>query len=272
MTRESYPPPDHLLRDLRATSVWVSEEELHLYAPVQAPAVDGQGLQVAVLCALVDIGGAMCAFAHVAPDWLATSDLSYQRSGGVTEGPVVISTKVLRAGGSVVTVRSEVFDGRGEERPSRHAGTAVMTFSRIPTSATCVAVGDDDRRPGVGVRSTITDGDAGFVEPPAHRMGIRRIAPGVVELDKTPYVLNSFGTVDGGATAVALAEAAATAVDDAIPVDLSIRYVGQAGDGPLRTIARELADYDSYASVDVELLDTSCGHRPIALGTVGMTR
>ena len=268
----AYPPPDHLLRDLRAGSRWISEDELHVDAPLQPPATDELGLQVGVVAAVVDIAGAMAAFAHVAPDWCATSDLSYQRSGGVTEGPIVISTRVLRAGTRIVTVRSEVFDGRGEPRPTRHAGTAVMTFSRLARDAARFDVDETSRRAPVGERRTMTDASSGFAEAPAARMGLRHLAPGVVELDKTPYVLNSFGTVNGGATAITLAEAARSAVPGAVPVDLSVRYVGQAGDGPVRTIARALADYDSYASVDVELVDTANDDRLIALGTVGLTR
>lgn len=268
-----YPPPNHLLRDLRATTCWVDEDELQLYAPLQPAATDALGVQVGVIAGLVDIAGAMTAFAHVAPDWCATSDLSFQRSGGVTEGPVVISTKLLRAGGRVVTVRSEVFDGRGEERPSRHAGTAVMTFTRLTRDAARFDVDDEvDRRSEIGQRRAMTDSSSGFDESPLTKMGLRPVEPGVVELDKSPYVLNSFGTVNGGATAITLAAAAQSAVDGAVAADISVRYVGQAGVGPVRTVARELADYDSYASVDVELLDTSADDRLIALGTVGLVR
>ena len=268
-----YPPPNHILRDLRASTCWVDEDELHLYAPLQQPATDALGVQAGVIAGLVDIAGATSAFAHVAPDWCATSDLSYQRSGGVIDGPIVISTRVLRAGGRVVTVRSEVFDGRGDERPARHAGTAVMTFTRIARDAARIDVDEEtDRRSAIGERFEMTDASSGFAESPAVTMGLRSLGPGHLELDKSPYVLNSFGTVNGGATAITLAAAAQSVVDGAVVADLSVRYVGQAGDGPVRTIARELADYDSYASVDVELVDTSQNDRLIALGTVGLVR
>ena len=268
-----YPPPNHILRDLRASTCWVDEDELQLYAPLQPSATDALGLQAGVIAGLVDVAGAMAAFAHVAPDWCATSDLSYQRSGGVVEGPVVISTRVLRAGGRVVTVRSEVFDGRGEELPSRHAGTAVMTFSRLARDAARFDVDDErDRRSAIGERFEMTDDGSGFSDTPIAAMGLRQLTPGVVELDKSPYVLNSFGTVNGGATAITLAAAAQSAVEGAVVADLSVRYVGQAGAGPVRTVARELADYDSYASVDVELIDVSEDDRLIALGTAGLVR
>ncbi len=255
-----------------ATTCWVDEDDLHVFAPMQPPAMDAQGLHVGVVAAVVDIAGATAALAQVAPDWCATSDLSYQRSGGVTQGPLVVTTRVLRAGSRIVTVRSEVFDGRGEELPTRHAGTAVMTFSRLARDAARFDVDDVGRRTPVGERRSMMDSGSGFVEPPVDKMGLRHLEPGVVELDKTPYVLNSFGTVNGGATAITLAEAARSAVPGAVPVDISVRYVGQAGDGPVRTVARELADYDAYASVDVELVDTANDDRLVALGTVGLTR
>lgn len=268
----AYPPPNHLLRDLLSTSWWETDDELVVAAPLQDPARDPLGLQVGVLSALVDVAGAMMAFATVAPDWCATSDLSFQRSGGLTEGPVVIATRLLRSGSRVVTVRSEVFDGRGDQRRARHAGTAVMTFSRLPREATQSATEDPPAKRTLGQRTTMADASSGFAEAPASRMGLRHIEPGVVELDKSPYVLNSFGTVNGGAAAITLAEAAASAVADAVPVDLSIRYVGQAGGGPVRTVARALADYGAYVSVDVELVDTANNDRLIALGTVGLNR
>ena len=267
----AYPPPHHLLRDLRATSCWISEDELHVYAPVQPAATDAQGLQLGVIAAAIDIAGGQAAMSAIDGDWCATSDLSYQRSGGVTEGPMVISTKVLRAGSRVITMRSEVFDGRGEERPTRHAGTGVMTFSRIPREAANHDV-PLDRGVTIGERTTMSDAGSGFAESPQVLMGLIEHGPGELELEKSGYVLNSFGTVNGGATAIAMATAAQSVVPGATAVDISIRYVGQAGPGPVRTVSRAMADYDSYVSVDIELLDTSDDDRVIALATVGLTR
>jgi acyl-coenzyme A thioesterase PaaI-like protein len=264
----TYPPPNHLLRDLRATSVWIGDEELHVYAPAPPEVCNPRGMQVGVIAAVVDIAGAQVAMSAAEDDWVATSDLSYQSSGGVVEGPLVISTRTIRAGARVIVVRSELFDGRGEEATTRHAGTAVMTFTRIPREAAGASAAVVWRP--VGERWSMADAQSGFTRPAVDMLELNEVSPGELLLEKSPYVLNSFGTVNGGATAMTLC-AAAESVAPGVTADLSVRYVGQAGAGPLRTVARHLAGYEGYASVDVELLDTANNDRVIALGTVGVT-
>ena len=263
-----YPPADHLLRDLRAESVWLSDAELQVSAPVTPEVCDTRGLMVGVLAAIVDVAGAQVAMRSIDGDWVATADLSYQPSGGVLDGPLVTSTKLLRAGRRVVVVRTEVFDGRGEERPARHAGSAVMTFLRMPRDVAATPVAPMNFT--IGHRHTLSRDGVGFSGLAIEALALREISPGTLLLTKSSYVLNSFGTVNGGATAMTLAAAAESRVGAGIAADIAIRYVGQAGAGPLRTVTRTLAEYDAYTSVDVELLDTSEDDRVIALGTVGV--
>ena len=170
----------------------------------------------------------------------------------------------------MVVVRSEVFDGRGEETPARHAGTGVMTFTRLPRDVSDADEGP--RRREVGVRHTMSDDQARFDQSPADKMGLLEIEPGVLELEKSPYVLNSFGTVNGGATAITVACAAESAVGGGVATDLSVRYVGRAGEGPVRTASRAMADYGGYVSVDIELVDTSNNDGLVALATVGVAK
>jgi acyl-coenzyme A thioesterase PaaI-like protein len=264
----NYPPTNHLLRDLQAESVWISEGEFHVYAPMTPEVSNERGMTVGVMAAIIDFAGAQVAMRSVGGDWVATADLSYQPSGGVEHGPLVTSTKLLRAGNRVVVVRTEVFDGRGEETPARHAGSAVMTFSRLPREATTTRVAPMSFT--IGERFGLSVGPTGFEGAATDALGLEELAPGSLLLEKSNYVLNSFGTVNGGATAMTLVAAAESMVGAGVAADISIRYVGQAGDGPMRTVARALAAYDSYTSVDVELLDTSEGDRVVALGTVGI--
>lgn len=264
----SYPPANHLLRDLQVDSVWINEADLHVYAPMTPEVSNERGMAVGVMAAVIDFAGAQVAMRSVCCDWVATADLSYQPSGGVEHGPLVTSTKLLRAGNRVVVVRTEVFDGRGEERLARHAGSAVMTFSRLPREAAPTRVVPMSFT--VGERYGLSAGSTGFEVAAADALGLEELAPGSLLLEKSDYVLNSFGTVNGGATAMTLAAAAESMTGAGVAADISIRYVGQAGEGPMRTVARAPAAYDSYTSVDVELLDTSEGDRVIALGTVGI--
>lgn len=267
----SYPPEHHVLRDLLTTSVWVSEDELHVYAPAQPAAMGPIGLDVGVMAAIIDGASAQVVMRAIDGDWCATTDLSYQRSGELVDGPMVVSARLLRSGDKVVTARCEVFDGRGEERPARHVGSGVATFARIARESAAHAIAYEGAAP-IGERVSISTATSGFTVQPARAVGLAEIEPGVLEMGKSGYVENSFGTVNGGATAIALAAAAESAVPGAAASDISINYVGRAGVGPLRTTAREMADYGSYVSVDVELFDTSEQDRSIATATVGLAR
>jgi acyl-coenzyme A thioesterase PaaI-like protein len=88
---------------------------------------------------------------------------------------------------------------------------------------------------------------SGFRLPLFDQLGIRVLDPalGAIEIDRTDYTRNSFGSLNGGAIAIA-AEAAAHALvasqgQTFDSVDISVNYLSQTRSGPGRTTAHPCA-------------------------------
>ena len=92
------------------------------------------------------------------PDWPATADLAYQATGPITEGPVLAEAHLVRRGSKTVVVEVDVFDGRGGEDTAvaAPAGAGVMTFGRLPGSASAIRI---DPKQNMG-RSSSARGDS----------------------------------------------------------------------------------------------------------------
>lgn len=263
----SYPPERHLLRDLRSSTERVATDHAIVRAPVPPEVcTDAGGMEVGAVCCLVDTVGAMIGLAAVHPDWIATADLAYHSRRAIRSGPVVLEARPARVGKSLVVVRCEVWDGQGSSTPGDGvaAGVATMTFARIPGSATQMRV--EDPAAGVGTVTEMALPTSGFTRRFEEELGVRVVdAPGgVLELDKTDYVRNSFGTINGGAMAALLSAAAREAARDAsgtplVTADLQIHYLAQTGEGPARTRADVLRHDDRWATVAVEAVDASTG-------------
>jgi acyl-coenzyme A thioesterase PaaI-like protein len=95
-------------------------------------------------------------------------------------------------------------------------------------------------------------------------VGATIVSPGVVELDRTPYVLQPAGTIQGGAVAL-LGELAAESAMDAPVTDLDLRYLSTIRTGPARTASTVLNE--SY--VRVEIRDVA---QPGRLATLAIAR
>jgi acyl-coenzyme A thioesterase PaaI-like protein len=129
-----------------------------------------------------------------------------------------------------------------------------MTFARIPRSATAATIrpsgdgagGDTGRRTGAGERSTLARPGSQLTEPLLDRIGLRVLdaGEGRLELARTDYVANSFGTINGGVVGMAV-QGAAEAVCAAtgarlVATDVQLHYLAQMKEGPLRTHTRVL--------------------------------
>lgn len=273
----TYPPDRHVLRDLGHTTERVARDHAVVRAVVR-PELCGPsgGVRAGVLACLVDVTGAMVALGAVLPDWTATADLAYHARRPIREGPVVMTARPIRAGRSIVVVGCEVRDGLGDDGvdSGEPAGIATMTFARIPGSASSITPAAIEE--GVGRTTSMALPDSGFRAPFHEALGLRFVDPaaGIVEVDKTGYVRNSFGTINGGvvaATLAAAAEAAGAAATGA-PVetlDLQVHYLAQTKEGPARTTADVLRHDDRSAVVRLELHDVSDGTL-LALATVGV--
>jgi acyl-coenzyme A thioesterase PaaI-like protein len=270
-----YPPEHHVIRDLRFEVLKTAVDHAFVWAPVQREACTPSGtLRVGVVGAMIDTAGAIIGIGATSPDWIATADLAFTTIEPIREGPVICSSRLVRAGATIVVVGIDVFDGQGAETPEggRPAGSALITFSRIPASATVMQV---DPNANIGTRTTNALEHSRLDAPLHQKIGVRVVDPakGVVEIDKHDYVRNSFGTINGGVICMvfeAAAEHAARALGD-VPyavADLSVHYLAQTRSGPARTTCRVLRHDARHAVCELSLVDAGDADALLALATV----
>jgi acyl-coenzyme A thioesterase PaaI-like protein len=106
------------------------------------------------------------------------------------------------------------------------------------------------------------------------RMGLRVLdaTAGVLELDLTSYVVNSLGTINGGAQAVLIEAAAEAMRPELVATDMELHYLSQVRAGPARTIGRVSRDAPDHSVVTVELVDAGHHEQLLALATVTLQR
>lgn len=258
----SFPAGRHILRDLRMEM----EAGPDAFQAVRMPLVpeilgaDGH-LQPGVVATIADLAAAFPTMQHVLPDWMATSDLSACTTARPMHGPILALPRVLRAGRTSVVTEVEVFDEGCPEQT--RVGHCLLAFARIerPASTRNMPMPES---PSERTRSTMALSDSAMRAPHHEQTGIRVVdaARGICELARTDYVLNSFGTVQGGSVAT-ITEAGAEALVSASTgraasaVDLSVRYLAQGPRGPYRTSARllRLDEAAGQAWAQVELRD-----------------
>jgi acyl-coenzyme A thioesterase PaaI-like protein len=103
-------------------------------------------------------------------------------------------------------------------------------------------------------------GAGGMTRPFAENVGARVVEPGVVEVDRRPYVMQPWGTVQGGVIAL-LGELAAESLMGGAVIDLDVRYLSAVRVGPARTSATAVG----ASTVRVEVRDAGSDDRLAAL-------
>jgi len=246
----SYPPPHHLLRDLgfRGTH---SPEVARNTLEITAGLLDSKGARLGALATLVDVSGAGVALHAVAPDWIATADLQLHLIRPVTSGTVSVECRPLRVGAGRVVIDATLTDEN-----NGICGTGRMAFSRLPGSATTASV-EQVTNPEPTPYSL--DGGTAVIRPLVELCGIEPVGPGQALLPKTPYVQNSFGTVNGGVLALAAESAAVSACGGGHARDLQIHYLEQIGDGPVAITAEVVRDGENSRLCTVRIEDRSSG-------------
>jgi uncharacterized protein (TIGR00369 family) len=284
----AYPPEQHVMRDLRIEIEHRSADHALCLAPVTEHVRNRAGAAgLGLLVTLTDTSGALVALPAAAPDWIATVDLSLHSLAPITEGPAIAESRLVRVGKNVIVVGVEVYDAHGGDQPdgSRPCGSGLMSFARIPGHATRA-----DRRPGeqFGERTTEARDDTHLRRPLFDHIGLRVVdaATGAVEVDKSEYVSNSFGTVNGGVLGMAFQAAAETRLDaldalDAVDTgsrdrafvagDAQVHYLAQTEVGPVRTSVRILRVAADHAVCQVRAVDAGNDDRLLALATVTLT-
>jgi uncharacterized protein (TIGR00369 family) len=276
--RPAYPPEQHVLRDFMVTTERVSRHLTISSCPL-APAIalaSGRP-RVGAIATVIDLAGAATALSSAQPDWIATADLSFTSGEPIVEGPIVVAAHLVRAGSNVVVVRVDVGDGVGDDRVEtmRPAGRGLMTFARIPGSASAVS---GRVLPESTPKQSMAVAGSGFGSPLLEQLRMRVIdaGAGAIEIDRTDYTRNSFGSINGGVIAIAAEAAAetllATRGGSFEAVDISVNYLSQTRVGPARTSATFVRLDTRHAVVEVRLIDAGNDDQLLALSTVTLQR
>jgi len=272
----------NLMGDMAVTSLLVSKERAFVVAPLtKAVRSAFGGASLGAVTMLVDLGTSGPALASM-PDWTATQDLSVAGAGPLLEGPIIVDNRLVRLGNKVIVASAEVYDGHGfddirgleaalssEERGGlRLAATSLVTFARLPRAA-AADVEDYDPSQWIGEvkgHGEPSPGDESIVE----RMGLRFVdwTTGTTELDLTPYVANSIGTINGGAQAMMVEAASEMLCPGLVATDVQLHYLAQVRGGPARTTAHLLRHEAGHAVVNVEIHDAGNAERLLTAATV----
>lgn len=260
-----YPPEHHILRDLKLESERPERGRALSYAPLSPAVLTPSGTaRLGLIGVTADASGALTALIEALPNRIATQDLSYTASGFARAGPLIASTRLLRAGQSLITVATTLSDGCGNDDPDQAepVGQAIMSFALIPhregnADLSHLEAESMERRTMALPSSGF--GDASLWE--ALQLEVVDAAAGVVQIPMTDYVRNSFGTINGGVMIMAAEAAAEVAAQEALdsPVtamSLNYRYLDQTRIGPAQTQTTLMRHGNQGAVAVVRLIDT----------------
>jgi uncharacterized protein (TIGR00369 family) len=248
---ETYPPQEHVLRDLRAEFEQRGDGLGRGWLPVVDFIRNPSGsVHAGVLAILVDLLGGGLAATTVAPDWIATADLTLHVLPRPAGDEIEAVARVLRAGRTTAVIEVDLHDDAGA------LGLATMSFARL--------IRRDDNpvvpTPGTSGRGTLALPDSRLIRPVVDQIGFVTLdaAAGEIELPLRPYIGNTLGAVQGGvvATAIVVATDAIVGAKAGVPVetvDLQITYLSLVKAGPLRTTAH-LVD---PSTADVSVVDAN---------------
>ena len=281
--RPSYPGPRQILRYLRIVQENLDDGTVTARTPALDDLLDpGGAMRLGAIAPMCDLISGSVSSREVSPDWVATLEFKLHLSALVRDGWAHARCRPIRVSKNNIVSRSRVFDDAG-----RVAGTSYVTFSRLPRrednprvnpfKRSVMDYASPDEEPRLPLdeylglrflgRDTLADptaapsGDA----PP--------VDVAVLELDHHPRIHNSFGSIQGGATAALLERAGAYAAELALGVptrsiDLHFHYLAQARVSPFRVTAEVVRADERGVLCAVELTDLGQDGRLAAVGTV----
>jgi len=268
---ETYPPQDHMLRDLSIDVISTGAES----ATIQAPVVPEVCSEKEVLCVglqatLVDVLGGVIAIPAVSPDWISTSNLSIHTTRPVMPGRIWAEGRILRAGRTSIVIGVEI---QAQETAMSHqlapAGFATITYSRLPGNKTRLQM-KTTANSQEAVRFSLKG--AGLDKPFVQKIGVQMIdrAAGKIALNMTDYVRNSLGSLQGGMTAFLADLAGQYIAREATGKpgqtrDLVINYMSPGITGPFQTMAEVLRMDHGSVLTRVRVIDQGNKHRLMAV-------
>jgi uncharacterized protein (TIGR00369 family) len=263
-----YPPPHHVLRDMALEVEHRSDGTSSAFMPVVPALLDDTGaVRAGAIATVVDaIGGGLSAMT-AAPNWIATADLTLHLVDRATSGTIEAAARVLRSGRTTVVLEVDV------RNDARSIGIATMTFSVLPRRDTNPVIA----REGSAPRAAMVASQP-FEAPLLESLGVNVVdgTHGVLELEVTPYNVNSFGALQGGVVAtvaeVAGERALRAACETPVRVtDLQITYLALVR-GKVRTETTVLDASPAFGSASVVVNDVGAEARRTTTARVVATK
>jgi uncharacterized protein (TIGR00369 family) len=271
----TYPPEQHLLRDLRFSFEHGDNNTSRAWLPIVPELCTDQGhARVGALATLVDVIGGGLAANAAAPDWIATADLTIHLVRGAAAGSTVEArAAVQRKGRTTVVMDVQLVDD-----DERELGIATMSFSVLPRRDINPTMETMNRGP-----STMALPTSRLLAPIPDVLAIevRDGARGEIDVPVTDWCRNSMGAMQGGVVAMVVELAAEQALRSAarsagrsagdptlVIADLELTYLGFGRVGPIRTHV----DVLGADAAHVELVDTGADPRRMTLARATGTR
>jgi acyl-coenzyme A thioesterase PaaI-like protein len=271
----SYPPPQHLLRDLRIVLDRTSSTDASLDVTAKiigGPEITDSGgrVRVGVLATLVDVVAGEMAIRTVLPGWTATSDLSVHVDEVPGEGPIEASARVLRSGRQTVVLEATLRAGIDR----REFGVAHVGFAILPPRGDLQSGSHWAAAP--AERTEFALPDSGFEKPILDTLGLEFDveSPAITRLPGIPdYLINSLGALQGGAVAILLEAAAerfarATLTGPVRVRSIAIHYLKLGRVGPIRAESRRIARTAGGELVRVTLHDEGADDVLLSVATI----
>jgi uncharacterized protein (TIGR00369 family) len=268
----TYPPENHLLRDLQFTFDHDADgRRSRAWMPVVAELCTDLGhARAGALATLVDVVGGGLAASAAAPGWIATADLTLHLVGAARPDSVVEArAEVLRAGRTTVVIEVELADDR-----ARCIGLATMSFAVLPRRETNPEIARIRDSP-----TTMSTPQSRLARPLLHELGIevRDAARGVIDAPVIDWSRNSMGAMQGGIVATVAEVAAETALraatgEQLVVNDLQVTYLGFGRIGPVRSDVAVLGTATGQGAARVELVDAGAESKQMTLVHAVATR
>lgn len=258
MVKRVYPHPGHITRRLHISLMPDADDEqiIRTAMPLTPALFVDDRFRLAAVGIMVDLAAGSLGVRAVAPDWTATFDQSCHRLGETEPGAIAEGvTRLVRAGRNTVVSETEVTAGGV---PIVYGET---TFQRLPRR--------DDNPGGAGLTTVrhLGKGEDPLEAPLAEVIGFRRVGEGAVELDLSDLVRNSFDSIQGGVTGVAMEQAALDLAGPGAALEfLHIYFLSAAKVGPYRATVTPLARTGHRLTGRVELSDVG-NDRLVAQGS-----
>jgi acyl-coenzyme A thioesterase PaaI-like protein len=268
--RPSYPPRQHLLRDLRIVVDRVGHDVVARLEP-SPEIVDSTGrTRVGVLATLVDVIAGETAIRSVLPSWTATSNLAVYVDEIPLSDPIEVTSQILRSGRQTVILEVELRSGRD----GREIGVAQIGFAILPARNDVQSSGHWAEAP--EARTDFATPDSGFNEPILETMGLifDPEDAAIARLPTVPpYLINSLGALQGGAVAILVEAAAehfaAARLEGSVRVrSLVIQYLKLGRVGPIRAESRQIARTAGGLLVHVTLFDQGADDALLTVATI----